>query len=41
MLMYVINIFQTNEKSRINNGPFGSWKIKEKLSFGGYQMMQQ
>jgi hypothetical protein len=21
--------------------PFGSWKMKEKLSFGGHQMMQQ
>jgi hypothetical protein len=39
--MYVMNIFQTNEKSRINNQPFGSWKIKEKLPFGGHQVMQQ
>jgi hypothetical protein len=21
--------------------PFGGWKMKEKLSFGGHQMMQQ
>jgi hypothetical protein len=21
--------------------PFGSWKMKKKLSFGGHQMMQQ
>jgi hypothetical protein len=39
--MYVINIFQTNEKSRINNQPFGSSKIKKKFSFGGHQVMQK
>ncbi len=39
-IMYLVN-FRLLKKSKIKKWPFGVWKFKDKLWFGGHHMMEQ